>query len=345
MPVNDIDVNHRLRFDRSLVVLDGTELLSIAAKERKLGDPAKFADWVSDAAQAVWREAGQAPPVGADIAALRVHYDAFNRRMLDLALESYEVECLETTSGGTPTHIVVPRDGVRNDRVLLCLHGGAFMWGSGAGELLEAVPVACETGSRVVALDYRLAPEHPYPAAVDDVLSAYRELLDQAPAAKIAIYGCSAGGMLTAQAVARIVAEGLPPPGAVAMLHGTGLDFAGDAATTSAILNGLEGTDSAPSVRSMPYFAEADLTDPLVLPGIDPQTLAAFPPALLVSATRDFAASACSVMHRRLLAAGVDSRFVLFDGLGHAHHMAVNLPESRETFGLMARFFDEHLEK
>lgn len=310
-----------------------------------MGDPATFADWVSDAAQAVWRAADPAPPAGADVATLRVHYDAFNRRMLDLALESYEVECVEITCGGASAHAVTPKDGVRNDRILLCLHGGAFMWGSGAGALLEAVPLACETGSRVVALDYRLAPEHPYPAAVDDVLSAYRELLDQAPAAKIAIYGCSAGGMLTAQAVARIAADGLAAPGAVAMLHGTGLDFAGDAAVTSAILNGLDGTALAPSVRSMPYFADADLTDPLVLPGIDRQTLAAFPPALLVSSTRDFAASACSVMHRRLLAAGVDARFVLFDGLGHAHHMAVNLPESRESFGLMARFFDEHLGK
>lgn len=310
-----------------------------------MGDPATFADWVSDAAQAVWRAADPAPPTVADVASLRVHYDAFNRRMLDLALESYEVDCVEITCGGASAHAVTPKGGVRNDRILLCLHGGAFMWGSGAGALLEAVPLACETGSRVVALDYRLAPEHLFPAAVDDVVAAYREVLDRVPAGKIAIYGCSAGGMLTAQAVARFAAEGLPTPGAVAMLHGTGLDFAGDSALTSAMLKGGADSTSAPSVRQMPYFATAELSNPLVLPGTDPQTLASFPPTLLVSATRDFAASACSVMHRRLLAAGVDARFVLFDGLGHAHHMAVNLPESRETFGLMARFFDEHLGK
>ena len=310
-----------------------------------MGDPAMFADWVSHAAQAVGRESAPPPPADSKVADLRSHYDAFNRRMLTLALENYDVDCVDETFGGTPAHVVTPCSGVRNDRVLVCLHGGAFMWGSGAGALLESVPLACEAGSRVVALEYRLAPEHPYPAAVDDVLAAYRELLDQVPSGKIAIYGCSAGGMLTAQAVARIAAEGLPRPGAVAMLHGTGLDFAGDAATTAAVLNGLVGPVSAPSVRQMPYFGSADLSDPLVLPGIDPETLAGFPPALLVSATRDFAASACSVMHRRLLTAGVDARFVLFDGLGHAHHMAVNLPESRETFGLMARFFDEHLEK
>lgn len=308
-----------------------------------MGVPATCADWVSDAAQAASRAAEPAPPAGADMATLRRHYDAFNRRMLDLALESYEVDCAETPCGGAPAHVVTPKDGVRNDRVLLCLHGGAFMWGSGAGALLEAVPIACETGSRVVALDYRLAPEHPFPAAVDDVLAAYRVLLDEVPAAQIAVYGCSAGGMLTAQAVARIAAESLPTPGAIAMLHGTGLDFAGDAATTAAVLQGETGSASAPTVRQMPYFAAADLSDPLVLPGIDPATLAKFPPTLLISATRDFAASACSVMHRRLLAAGVDSRFVLFDGLAHAHHMAVDLPESRETFGLMVRFFDEHL--
>ena len=98
-----------------------------------------------------------------------------------------------------------------------------------------------------------------------------------------------------------------------------------------------------PTAAQLPYFATANLDDAMVLPGNHAEILAHFPPTMLVSGTRDFAASACSVMHRRLLASGVEAQFVLFDGMWHAHHMAVNLPESRETFALLARFFDEHL--
>ncbi|MGQ2929890.1 MAG: alpha/beta hydrolase [Sphingopyxis sp.] len=74
-----------------------------------------------------------------------------------------------------------------------------------------------------------------------------------------------------------------------------------------------------------------------------PELLAHFPPSLLISATRDFAASAVSVMHRRLLAAGVEASFVLFDGLWHAHHMDVDLPESVETYKIVAGFFRKYL--
>ena len=306
-------------------------------------DLATFADWVSEAARAAFARGEPPPPDGADITALRTHYDGYNRRMLRAARDAYTVDADQGTCGGVPAHFVSPEGGCRNERTLLCLHGGAFMWGSGAGALLEAVPLAAETGSRVIALDYRLAPEHPYPAAVEDVLAAYRAIVATTPATMVAIYGCSAGGMLTAQAIARIVSEGLPVPGAVAMLHGTGLDFAGDSAAVSAILNGESEAIAAPTIRDMPYFGSADLGDPLVLPGTDPETLRAFPPALLVTGTRDFAASACSVMHRRLVGAGIDARLIHFDGLWHAHHMDVTLPESRETFRLLASFFDEHL--
>lgn len=306
-------------------------------------DPHHFAGWMSDEAKAAFAASAADPVAPTDLDEVRQHYDAFNRRMLDTALSRYDVEIAEQTISAVPVHVVTPRGGATDPRVLICLHGGGFMWGSGAGALLEAVPVAATTGMQVFAVDYRLAPEHPFPAAVEDVLAVYADLLLRFEPGAIGVYGCSAGGMLTAQTVARIVNERLPPPGAIAMLHGTGLEFEGDSAMTASAFDLRAAEGEVPSTADLPYFATASLDDPLVLPGNHAAMLARFPPGLLVSGTRDFAASACSVMHRRLLAAGADSQFVLFDGLWHAHHMDVILPESQEAFALLDRFFKAHL--
>lgn len=311
-------------------------------EDAEMSDSTRFGPWVSAEARAAFTAGYPAPP-SQDLAALRLHYDAFNRRHLEVARELYPVNIAEECWDGVPVHVVIPAGGVHDPRTLVCLHGGAFMWGAGAGALLEAVPVAATSGMRVIAADYRLAPEHPFPAAVEDVLAVFARLTAERPAAEIGLYGCSAGGMLTTQAIAKLIADHAALPGAVAMLHGTGLTMAGDSATTWSAFSAEDPPSAGPRVEDFPYFAGADLDSALTLPGNHPDVLAQFPPSLLVTGTRDFAASSVSVMHRRLLAAGRKSLFVEFDGLGHAHHMATELPESLETFGLMARFFRENL--
>lgn len=302
-----------------------------------------FAEWVSAEAEACYRTLFDAAPPPLELAELRAHYDAYNQRLLDEAVDAYSVDVEGAPIAGLSVYRVVPRGGATNDRVLMCLHGGAFMWGAGAGSLLEAVPVAAVTGSEVLAVDYRLAPENVFPAAVEDVLAVYTDLLTRCDPSKVAIYGCSAGGVLTAQAVSALIADNQPLPGAIAMLHGTAVDFGGDAVTIARTFDPREDPGETPSAATLPYFATADLADARVLPGNHPAVLAQFPPSLLVSGTRDFAASACAVMHRRLLAAGAEADFVLFDGMWHAHHMATLLPESRETFAIIDRFFMKHL--
>lgn len=302
-----------------------------------------FANWVSAEARALAAAQLAEPAPPSDLEGQRAFYDAFNHRNLALAIEAFPVEIADEIVADIPVHIVTPKGGASDPRSLICLHGGAFMWGTGAGALLEAVPVVATTGMRVIAIDYRLAPEHVFPAAVDDVLAVYDALLETSSAESIGIYGCSAGGMLTAQTVSRLIFEQRPLPGAVAMFHGTGLEMDGDTARAAFLFDPRVEPDAMPPLAEWPYFQGADLADPLVLPGHHPAVLERFPSSLLVTASRDFAASSCAVMHRRLLAAGVDAAFVMFDGVGHAHHMAVDLPESRETFALMARFFRERL--
>ena len=309
-----------------------------------MDDAGQFGPWVSEEAKARFAAFLKESATPSDLVEARTYFRAYNQRLLDKAGAKYAVDIAEREIAGVTVYDVAPADGAVEAPVLLCLHGGAFMWGEGPGALLEAVPIAAIAGMRVLAVDYRLAPEHIYPAAVDDVVAVYRELLRTTDPAKIGIYGCSAGAILTTQAVARFFHDGLPTPGAIAMFHGAPVPFAGDAALVQKLFDPRTATAGAPKVEELPYFGGTDLSDPLVLPAEHPDLLKQFPPSLLISATRDFAASAVSVMHRRLLAAGVDARFVLFDGLWHAHHMDVDLPESVETYTIIADFFRKQLD-
>ena len=300
-----------------------------------------LADWISSAARAVFAQLAAQPPVPiGDIAATRTHYDAINSARLEVALHRYPVSVTQRRIGNVAVQDVVPD--AAGPGVLLCLHGGAFQWGSGAAAVLEAVPVAALSGMRVLAVEYRLAPEHRYPAAVNDVMDVIAALRQGGDDA-LGIYGCSAGGVLTTQVTARMVDAGLPPPRAIAMLHGAGVDVGGDSLATAALLNGTPAAADLRRLHDLPYFAGTAPTDPLVFPGESAQMLRAFPPSLLITGTRDFAASSVSVMHRRLLAAGVDARFVLFDGMWHAHHVDTDLPEAAETHAILAEFFRRHV--
>lgn len=306
-------------------------------------DPFRFARWVSADAIDLFRLESRFPvaPVD-DIEAIRAHYDTFNRRHLAAALECFDVELAEEEIAGIRAHSVTGRNG-RQGPTLICLHGGGFMWGRGAGALLEAVPVASVSGFRVSAVEYALSPEHRYPAAIDDVVVVYRSLLERQPAASIGIYGCSAGGMLAAQVTACLIRDGLPVPGAVAMICGTGLELDGDATQTAASLSARADNVDGIRLASLPHFADADPADPVLFPGDHPDVLSRFPPSLLITGSRDFAASSLSTMHRRLVAAGAEASLFDFDGMWHAFHMATTLPEAREVFGLLSNFFHKHL--
>lgn len=309
-----------------------------------------FASAEAAATFAAQREA--AAPPGSDIAALRAHYGAFNGRLLAGMLALFDVDIREDVIAGVPVHRVRRRDGpVEEGRLVVNLHGGGFMWGSGSGALVEAVPLAAAGGMEVVAVDYRLAPEHLFPAASEDLEAVYAELLKTHPASAIGFYGCSAGAALACQSIARLAVRGETGPGALALIGAAGLETPGDSAWTAAAMGGeARGPDGVlpPPIdlAQIPYLAAAAAGgDPTVLPGNAPELLKAFPPSLLITATRDFAASSMSVFHRRLAGQGVDARFFCFDGLWHTFHVFGALPESREVYGLLAAHFDRHLSR
>ena len=226
---------------------------------------------------------------------------------------------------------------------MINLHGGGFVIGSGA--LGEAIPIAGETGIEVVAVDYRLAPEHPYPAAIDDVLAVYRALLKDHAAADIAIFGTSAGGFLTAMTVMRLKHEGLPLPACCGIFTAGGdVTALGDTFNylTLSGFYGLVGLPlSDPICERRVFLGDADGNDPLVAP--IKGDLSDFPPSLLVAGTRDALLSAAALFHRALRGAGRDADLFVYEAMPHAFWYNFQLPEAREAIAVMARFFEKHL--
>lgn len=309
-------------------------------------------DQLSEEAKAVLlrMRAARAPDLGGDIARQRAFYQKYNDDRLAEMRRRFQTRDERTALGGVTVDIVVPRAGIapRNqDRVLINVHGGAFMWGSGSGALVEAIPIAATGGIKVVTVDYRLAPEHRYPAASEDVTAVYRALLKQYRPENIGIYGCSAGGVITAQSVAWIRKQGLPRPGAIGTFCGTAAGFSGD----SPYLAGPTAEGTAPPAGPLPkllptaYMAGIAADDAAAYPLLSEAETKAFPPTLLLAGGRDFAASALTLAHRRLARTGVASELFLFDGLPHAFFVWPDMPESMEAYVVIARFFDRHLGK
>ena len=265
----------------------------------------------------------------------RVSQSAEARRLFPVNVE-------ETTIAGVRTDIITPLstpDENRN-RVLINLHGGGF--NSDSGSLIEGVPIANLAKIRIVSVYYRLAPENPYPAPVDDVVAVYKELLKTYKPGAIGIFGTSAGAILTAEVAVRLKQLNLPLPAALG-LFSVLADYSHPSDSMQIFtLNGFPGglRPQDPNRRiGDEYARDADRKDPVLSPLY--ANLKGMPSTLLVTSTRDILLSDTSIFHRALLHAGVDSQLVVFEALPHAFWYHFQLPETREALDIMAKFFDE----
>jgi acetyl esterase/lipase len=254
-------------------------------------------------------------------------------------------QLVEEKIAGVPVRIVTPEGltEANRDKVLLNLHGGGF--NSDSGSYTESIPIAGYSKIKVVAVLYRLAPEHAFPAAVDDSVAVYKELLKTYSPNHVVIYGTSAGAVLTAQVAARLKQLGLPLPAALGIFSGLG-DFArhGDSEAIYS-LRGFSGhlDPPEPETRDREYLAGADPRDPVLSPIFG--DLHGLPPTLFITSGRDLLLSGTVNLHRAYLNAGVDARLVVFDALPHAFWYDSTLPEAIEANHMMADFFVQQLRK
>lgn len=252
---------------------------------------------------------------------------------------------VESRMAGVPVHIVTPEEipEANRDKVLMNVHGGGF--NSDSGSYVESIPIAVYAKMKVVSVLYRLAPEHPFPAAVDDAVAVYKELLKTYKPNHIVIYGTSAGAILTGEVAVKLKQLGLPMPAALGIFSGFG-DFArpGDSASLFS-LQGLSGHLDPPSAEPhiSYYVGKTDPRDPVISPIY--ADLRGLPPTLFVTATRDMLLSGTVNLDRAYLHAGVDAHLVVFDALPHAFWYNSQLPEAIEANHMMADFFVKYLGK
>ncbi|WP_447764208.1 alpha/beta hydrolase [Sphingopyxis panaciterrae] len=273
-----------------------------------------------------------APP---DFEGRRAWSEAVQQEVGQARLARYGVAMEDGRIAGVPVRIFTPKTMDKDGALLLNLHGGGFV--VDAGSITENATVAALTGYRVVAVRYRLLPEHRFPAATDDALAVYRALLRERDAASIGLYGTSAGAILSAELVARLRAEKLPLPAALGFFSGSAnLSMFGDSVT-------LFGDPASATALGKLYAGDRDPADPMLSPIRG--DLAGWPPTLCISSGRDFLLSATAEFCRVLDAADVPAKLLLFDGLPHAFWSYIDAPETDAAFEAMARFLRTRLEE
>ena len=267
---------------------------------------------------------------------------------LDRQKTLFAVKLEDTKIAGVHAFVFTPSEGIsatNRERVLINLHGGGFAgcW-PGCAEL-ESRPIAALGRFKVVSVDYRQGPEHKFPSASEDVAAVYKELLKTYKAENVGIYGCSAGGMLTAESVAWFQKHDLPRPGAIGIFCASAGEMGGDAAYTSTPLGEarLMAEMRTGGLPRLGYFRDADAKDPLVYPINSPEMLAKFPPTLLITGTRAFEMSSTVYTHSRLATLGVDAELHVWEGLFHGFFYNPDVPESRDAYDVVVRFFRGHL--
>ena len=292
---------------------------------------------VSPAAQEALRCLSDAPEPE-DLEVNRGLCEAVQRDLGALQLERHGVRMQEATIGGVPARIYTPPSLPDRNRgcVLLNLHGGGFT--VDAGSVTENVPVAAYARMTVVAARYRLAPEHSFPAAVDDAEAVYRGLLAEHAPDQIGLYGTSAGACLCAQLLVRLRSSGRPVPRAFGFFTGTAdLSRCGD---SEFFFRPREDFGTPPGQFSA-YVGNSDRSSPEVSPIF--ADLTGLPPTLCIAGTRDFMLSQTALFHQALLRAGVDARLLVFEAMPHAHWIFLDLPESDQAFRAMAGFFEARI--
>lgn len=225
-------------------------------------------------------------------------------------------------------------------RAIFYIHGGGYTTGGGLAAAHAALGLADLTQTRVFSVDYRMPPDHPFPAGLNDTLEAYRMVLERYKPANIAVYGPSAGGGLAASFCLKARDAGLPLPAAcVLATPECDLTESGDSFETNGIVDVVLKQRLSNSI--LLYADGHDLKDPY-LSALFGDFSKGFPPTILTSGTRDLFLSNTVRMHRALRRAGIEAELHVFEAMPHGGFFG-KAPEDQELLAEHVRFIDTHL--
>lgn len=285
------------------------------------------------------------PPLPRDAAAWKEYIAARNSgAVADIAAlrRSFDVDVKPRVVAGVPCYDITPRVVTPRNRrrLIISLHGGAYIFRAGEAGLRDGLIVAGLTGLPVLSVDYRMPPDHPYPAALDDALAVWREVGGRGTG----LFGVSAGGGLALCLAQAAKARGLPAPGAIiAATPWSDLSKTGDSYVVNAEADTIAVRyEGLLEEAAKLYAAGRDLKDPLVSPVYG--DFSGFAPTLLTAGTRDLFLSNAVRVHEKLRAAGAVTQLEVQEG--HSHGQFMTVPESagtRALFATFATFLDQHL--
>jgi acetyl esterase/lipase len=248
--------------------------------------------------------------------------------------------------GGVPGFILTPRaiPEAHRNQLIINVHGGGYVYGPGEAGTAEAALMAAYGGYKVIEFDYRMPPDAPYPAAMDDAMAVWKAALSMQDPSRMAIVGTSTGGGMTLAMILRAKQEGLALPAAIA--PGTpwsDLTETGDSYKTNEWVDNVLVSYSGYLGHAAALYANGhDLKDPQLSPIYG--DFHGFPPAILTTGTRDLFLSNTVRTHRKLRDAGVEATLQVFEGLSHAQYLFdPTAPETKTAFEEITAFFDRHL--
>ncbi len=262
--------------------------------------------------------------------------------------ERLKVHVEPGTMAGVKIYTVTPEKMLpeNRDRTLVQIHGGCYVLNPAEAALPEAMLISAIGGYRVIAVDYRMPPEAYFPAALDDSMAVYKEVIAKTDPKRVGLIGTSAGGALVLEMGLRAKQLGIPLPGAIA--SGTPMSDStktGDTFYTNAMLdNVLVSPEGFCHAAAVFYAHGHDLKDPLISPIYG--DMSGFPPTILTSGTRDLLLSNTVRVHRKLRNLGIESFLQVYEGQSHAQYGRDDrIPEVREAFGEIGTFMNTHLKK
>ena len=250
------------------------------------------------------------------------------------------VACTPVEAGGVSAEWSVA-DGADQDKVILYVHGGGYVMGSAGSHRDMTGRLSQAAGARVLSLNYRLAPEHPFPAPVDDSVAAYRWLLGQGiQASNIAIAGDSAGGGLALAALIAIRDAGEPVPAAgIGISPWVDMEGTGESMTTRAAVDPVVQKEGLLGMAKI-YLGGADPKNPLAAPLH--ANLAGLPPLLIQVGDSETLLDDATRITERAQKADVDVTLKIWDEMPHVWHLfAPILPEGRQAIEEIGAFFKE----